>query len=480
MKKNLFLIGIAILAIGCTKHEEPNSFEEGENVISFKSEEISTRVEDNGTTLQWESNDQVSIISATDNKIGVYDIANTSTGEMSYSSGEEFYTKGENSQTFYGWSPTSLTPSEDTFSLDLSDQGSIKQFIFGESTTSSTTASFIFKPIYTKVVFELKAGFAEVDNLTGATVTLSGANVKGKYNYLSGEFTDQSSETISSTVDVADDGVTASVTFYILETKSMNGSFVVRYDDEEYISTLENKEWAKGTIYKYDVTVGEKPSTMTLADFGTTYTENKLPLSNVWLITDEGDPTTEEFDNLRAMLQGFTTEQITILFPNLTSIPDGALRDNSSLCSFSIPNVTYIGQYAFASCMGLTGDLTIPGNVEEIGSYAFENCSNLDGTLYLQEGVRIIGHKTFNGCNFSGEILFPSSIFFIHETVFTSANLTSLLFTNSVEPPAISGGAFPDQFKSGNECYITIPEGSTQAYLEDNAWKLYNLKEQED
>lgn len=473
MKKALLHICIAVFAVSCAQNETTDSLDS--NSISFKSSEISSRVSDNGYILSWRSGDNVAIALSDGSKTGIYQISDTQSGAMSYSSGDKHYTDGNNEQSFVSWSPTSLTPSGSLFSLDVETQSTTEPFIVATTTTSSNQASLIYNAIYTKVVFNLIAGGVDVTDLSGVTATLTGANTAGEYNYLTGEFSAQQSETLSITPEVATNGFTATATFYILETKSMNGQLNLYIGEDLYTTALTNREWLKGAMYIYDITIDP----MTLADFGTTYTVDNLPEGDTWLISDQGDPSTEDFEGLRTLLQSITDRSITLLLPDLTSIPEYALQNNSSLSAFYAPKVEIIGQFAFSSCTGFTGDLTITGNLETVEQYLFKDCSNLNGTLTLEEGVRIIGGSAFYGCNFTGEIIFPSDMFFIGELAFTSPNLTSLVFIQST-PPAISNGAFPDQFKvyEAGDCYITIPAGATSSYSTNN-WLLYNLKEQE-
>ena len=60
------------------------------------------------------------------------------------------------------------------------------------------------------------------------------------------------------------------------------------------------------------------------------------------------------------------------------------------------PNVTLIGDGAFANCSGLTG-LTIPPSVETIPSGTFEGCSNLKHVTF-PDSLKTIEDGAFFGC----------------------------------------------------------------------------------
>ena len=73
--------------------------------------------------------------------------------------------------------------------------------------------------------------------------------------------------------------------------------------------------------------------------------------------------------------------------------------------------VTTIGRYAFASCDGLTGGLTIPNSVISIGDAAFWNCSGFTGSLTIGNSVISIGSNAFEGCSgFTGDLTIPESV----------------------------------------------------------------------
>ncbi|MFI3319908.1 MAG: fimbrillin family protein [Rikenellaceae bacterium] len=254
--KKLLYIGIAAAILGCTKSEELST-SAADGAISFSAGEIATRVTDGGTTLSWESNEKINVTDGTTS--ATYTISNTSTGALQYYSGNAFYTYGNSEQTFYGWSPSTLTATEGKLSLDLSDQTSVSQVVVGTASTTTTTATFAFAPIYTKVVFNLTAGGADVTALTDAKATLSGANVTGKYDYAAGTFdaTSLVSATITpEVVGVDGDSSKATITVYILETTSMSGELTISVNGIDFVSSLAGKSWAEGDMYEYNVTVG--------------------------------------------------------------------------------------------------------------------------------------------------------------------------------------------------------------------------------
>ena len=98
--------------------------------------------------------------------------------------------------------------------------------------------------------------------------------------------------------------------------------------------------------------------------------------------------------------------------------------------------VTQIGEGAFSSYIGLTGDLTIPNSVKTIGDHAFSSCSGFTGNLTIGSSVKTIGDEAFRGCiGFTGSLTIGTSVETIGNNAFDSCiGLTgSLTIPNSVK-----------------------------------------------
>jgi len=107
--------------------------------------------------------------------------------------------------------------------------------------------------------------------------------------------------------------------------------------------------------------------------------------------------------------------------------------------------VTQIGEGAFSSYIGLTGDLTIPNSVKTIGDHAFSSCSGFTGNLTIGSSVKTIGDEAFRGCiGFTGSLTIGTSVETIGNNAFDSCiGLTgSLTIPNSVK--TIGAYAFGD------------------------------------
>ncbi|MEI6751559.1 MAG: leucine-rich repeat domain-containing protein [Paludibacter sp.] len=87
--------------------------------------------------------------------------------------------------------------------------------------------------------------------------------------------------------------------------------------------------------------------------------------------------------------------------------------------SFIIPSsVDSIGNYAFQSCVGLTG-ITIPNSVTSIGNYAFQSCIGLTAVEFQDNSVlKSIGSNVLSGCSKLANFTIPASVSTIDNSAF--------------------------------------------------------------
>lgn len=84
-----------------------------------------------------------------------------------------------------------------------------------------------------------------------------------------------------------------------------------------------------------------------------------------------------------------TTKLTSVTFENgLTQIPDGILRNCTSITKVTIPSsTTKINECAFQNS-GLT-EITIPNSIKEIDFYAFKDCEKLEKVTILNENAKM-------------------------------------------------------------------------------------------
>ncbi len=478
MKKSLYIIGILAAAASCTTNEVTDTTLGGD-AISFTASDISTRVIDAGISIFWEDTDMVAI--STDDKSAIYSMKDLTTGELSYSSGDLLCVDKSGAQTFYAYSPASMVAdADDCLTLDLTDQSDVDLLVRSSAVSYTAEAEFYFSPVYTKITFYLSAGYIDIKDITGATATLSGANTGAKYDYVDDEFSSETSSTITSTVEVDDLGGTATVSFYLLETESMNGTLTIEVDGITFRTTFDDLEWLRGYKYDYEISVGDAAPRMILADFneGGIYSE-ELPVDEVWVITDSGIPTASQFEALNTKLYNLTGRVVELIFPNMTAIPAYALDYAFALKSFYAPGITSIGSFAFERCTSMSGDLELADSILSIGEYAFSGCESLSGTLTLPTALESIGGGAFSGSAISGEVSIPSSVISMGHSVFELCDgITAITVDWTESIPQITEWTFPSAFyASDGTLSISIPTGTLSDYQATSVWSYYGLLE---
>jgi len=141
---------------------------------------------------------------------------------------------------------------------------------------------------------------------------------------------------------------------------------------------------------------------------------------------------------------------------SVTSIGNDAFSFCSDLTSVTIPgSVTTIGQNAFSGCASLTS-ITIPESVTDIGIYALSYCSSLT-SVTIPTSVTKIGQGMFRDCTSLTDIILPDSVTFIGWSAFAGcSSLTSFTLPESVTYIGLWAFDSCDSLTS-----ITIPVGMT-------------------
>jgi hypothetical protein len=115
-----------------------------------------------------------------------------------------------------------------------------------------------------------------------------------------------------------------------------------------------------------------------------------------------------------------------------TSASQGAFYLCSNKLTVNLSNCTYIGDYAFYRCTGLTS-ITIPTGNRYIGESAFYGCTSL-AKVTIGEGVKSIKENTFYDCSGLTSITIPKGVTSIESNAFHGcSSLTSVTIPNTVK-----------------------------------------------
>jgi hypothetical protein len=140
----------------------------------------------------------------------------------------------------------------------------------------------------------------------------------------------------------------------------------------------------------------------------------------------------------------------------VTDIGDYAFASCTGLTGLTLNNSGFIGNHAFADCSGLSGMLTIPSSVTDIYERAFNVCTGLSGLTLKNSGN--IGGSAFFRCTGLTSVYFSASISGIASGLFDDcSSISSLTFDSPTAPYfAPVGNIFKDVASIGTLYY---PEG---------------------
>ena len=139
-----------------------------------------------------------------------------------------------------------------------------------------------------------------------------------------------------------------------------------------------------------------------------------------------------------------------------------------------IPNsVTYIGDWAFSGCTGLTS-IVIPNSVTDIWESAFEGCTGLT-SIVIPNSVTDIWESAFQGCTGLTSIVIPNSVTEIGSWAFRGCSELSDVYCYITDFSSVSCGN--EQFSLDNGDYsgrtLHVLQGAADAYRADKNWYPY-------
>jgi len=107
--------------------------------------------------------------------------------------------------------------------------------------------------------------------------------------------------------------------------------------------------------------------------------------------------------------------------------------DNGAFARTALTNISFpstlkmIGAQSFSGCTSLQ-NFTLPEQLEEIGPEAFKFCSQITSVVF-PESIRQIGNGAFYGCSsLSGEITIPKNVEKLGGAIFEGANLFRIIY----------------------------------------------------
>jgi len=266
---------------------------------------------------------------------------------------------------------------------------------------------------------EYNVSYLNNTNAGTASIVISDI-VDGNY-YIEGVQTftiDKANINPSVTIEDWDEGNTASTP--IVSGNSGNGNVTYMYkvntaDDSTYTPTIPSTEG----IYTIKATI-DATSNYNGASCISTFEIIRSSTNNIitYSAPSKLSETTDTYSG------GLHTNAFN------TSIKSHTFKYGAGTIEFN-DDVTYIGQYAFYKCFGLT-NITIPDSVTSIGDHAFYNCSGLTN-ITIPDSVTSIGDHAFYNCPELTNITIPDSVTSIGNEAFNGCyGLTSVTIPNLV------------------------------------------------
>ena len=177
-----------------------------------------------------------------------------------------------------------------------------------------------------------------------------------------------------------------------------------------------------------------------------------VPFNAVTLYTD-GSYTYADIAEDYVALYAYDESTPTLVVPNnylnryVSSIYEYAFEDNETITAIDFSKskkLSTIGLKSFASCVNLSGTLTLPNSVRSIGLGAFERCSSLNevvinssvqsipqqcfnrcsslSTVYLSPSVDLVGRRIIKNYGYLDDVYFTTTVNYISDTAFLNSN----------------------------------------------------------
>jgi hypothetical protein len=305
----------------------------------------------------------------------------------------------------------------------------------------------------------------DIEDLSGATVSICGTNVATRFNPSSGVL----SAATANVADIVAGVTTASHTvsaIVVPQTVAGGTKFIkIEHGDKTFHYTLpSDKELKSGYSHNYTLAVSENKTEIVLCSDNITNWINdnnsgnavedvvKVPNNEVWYTTTDG-----EIVNLSSVENNYGNR-----------VSDNVYKDGKGIISFSGGDLKSIGNTAFMSCTNLKS-VVIPDCVTHIEPAAFQNCTSLTSINIPDNVIRI--DAAFLGCSALTSISIPKNVTQIAQYAFSDCTSLTRVEVKAAVPPTI----FSETFDNSTALKIYVPKESIDAYKAANYWKDLNL-----
>lgn len=191
-----------------------------------------------------------------------------------------------------------------------------------------------------------------------------------------------------------------------------------------------------------------------LADFK----DDFIPDGDKWVIIDD-TATDASFEGLKETLTVLNIQKktVSLVFPNLSTVPDYALEDGFALVSATFPKATSVGYRSFNGCRALAS-VSIP-LATTIGTEAFYDCTLLTDIQFPL--ITSIEASTFYSCEAVTAVSFP-----------LVTSIAEGAFSNCV---ALTSATFPLATSIGSNAFDSCNSLTTMSFPNVAAIGIYSF-----
>ena len=123
--------------------------------------------------------------------------------------------------------------------------------------------------------------------------------------------------------------------------------------------------------------------------------------------------TLNDFVPTKCFYGSYSLRKVSLSGPNLTAVGDHAFADCYNLTSVSYSDsskIHYINSYAFANCYQLTS-FSFSSGLTAIDGHAYDGCSKLQSIVFSNpSGLSRIGEKAFDNCSLLTSVTFNGMV----------------------------------------------------------------------
>lgn len=276
MKKNLFLLGIAAMALASCSHSEYDGpdMAGGKLVVTGSVQQIISRA----SGAAWDAGDQIGVSSSAgqDNVLFV-----TESGDGVFTSSVPVYVLGDGEKTFTAYYPYDESVNTDVPTINFTTP---KDYMWATTTATreNPRANFVFAHKMSKISFVISDD-TQASSPAGSTIKIDGVAVEGSFNTLTGVVTASSTKSNLTSGFVLDRAAE-----FIVPVQDVNGSVAVMldYNGKTYAGSIQLTSLAAGTEYHYTINLAGQDPAAELAISSATITD--------WNKTDGGEINVEE------------------------------------------------------------------------------------------------------------------------------------------------------------------------------------------